>query len=190
MVGRLVQKKGYITALKALQKVISADPEHLYHLRIVGQGPLLGEINNIVRSLQLKNNVVIGTIKENSEVRQTFLNSHIFWAPSETAANGDEEGLPRTITEALALGIPVVATSHAGIPEAIIDKETGLLCAEKDWQGLATKTLWAIKNWSNMIKYTEQGRQHFSAYFSAGRQKKLAELYATPLKEFLNNLEG
>lgn len=189
MIGRLVQKKGYLTALKALQKVINADQEHNYHLRIVGQGPLAEEIDRLIKALHLEKNVTVGPIKENAAVRQAFLASHIFWAPSETAANGDEEGLPRTVTEALALGIPIIATRHAGIPEAVIDSETGLLCDEKDWQGLATKTLWAIKNWSNMLKYAEQGRRHFEHYFGGQRLNKLADKYTTPLKEFLHDLE-
>lgn len=190
MVGRLVPKKGYITALKALQKVIAADSTHIYQLRIVGQGPLIETLQHLVNRLMLKNSVTFLSLKDNAAVRQAFLESHFFWAPSEIAPNGDEEGLPRTITEALALGIPVIATRHAGIPEAIIDRETGLLCDEKDWQGLATKTLWAIKNWANMLKYAELGRQYFEKYFGKNRAHKLAERYTTPLKEFLNNLEA
>ena len=189
MVGRLVQKKGYCTALRALAKIIAADQEHCYHLRIVGQGPLRDELIKLSQSLQLQNYVEFLTLKENAAVRRAFLESHLYWAPSEVADNGDEEGLPRTVTEALALGIPVIATRHAGIPEAVIDRKTGLLCDEKDWQGLATKTLWAIKNWPNMLKYSELGRQHFENYFGRKRTHQLAERYATPLHEFLHDLE-
>jgi glycosyltransferase involved in cell wall biosynthesis len=190
IVGRLVQKKGYQTALRALAKIISADPSHTYHLRIVGQGPLRDELTKLAQSLQLQSAVEFLGLKANEAVRRAFLESHIYWAPSEIAPNGDEEGLPRTVTEALAFGIPVIATRHAGIPEAIIDHETGLLCDEKDWQGLATKTLWAIKNWANMLKYAEQGRRHFENYFGKNRLDRLADRYPTPLKEFLQNLEA
>ena len=185
MVGRLVEKKGYLTALQALAQL----PVE-YKLKIIGQGPLREKLDSLVNVLGLAARVQFCTVKENTDVRKMFLASHIFWAPSEVAANGDEEGLPRTVTEALALGIAVIGTTHAGIPEAIIHKKTGLLCPEKDPQALALATLWAIKNWPEMVKYAEFGRQHFAAVFGIHRQNTLAPKYPEPIKSFLKNLES
>jgi UDP-glucose:(heptosyl)LPS alpha-1,3-glucosyltransferase len=63
----------------------------------------------------------------------------VFCLPSVTAASGDAEGLPISILEALASGVPVVATRHAGIPEAVVDRECGFLVDERDVQALADR---------------------------------------------------
>ena len=74
-----------------------------------------------------------------AEVREWMRRAALLAAPSVTAADGDAEGLPTVIVEAAASGLPVVATRHSGIPEAVGDGETGFLVPERDAETLAAR---------------------------------------------------
>src|SRR6516162_9704640 len=66
-----------------------------------------------------------------------YASSHLFLHPSEISPNQDQEGVPNSVLEAMATGLPVVATRHGGIPEAVDHGRTGFLVAEEDHVGLA-----------------------------------------------------
>src|SRR5438034_10327437 len=66
-----------------------------------------------------------------------YASSHLFLHPSEISPNQDQEGVPNSVLEAMATGLPVVATRHGGIPEAVDHGRTGFLAAEEDHVGLA-----------------------------------------------------
>src|SRR5262249_60175007 len=68
---------------------------------------------------------------------ELYASSHLFLHPSEISANQDQEGVPNSVLEAMATGLPVVATRHGGIPEAVEDGSTGFLVAEEDHVALA-----------------------------------------------------
>jgi glycosyltransferase involved in cell wall biosynthesis len=90
--------------------------------------------------------------------------------PSVTAETGDAEGLPNTVLEAMARGCPVVGSDHAGIGEAVIDGETGFLCAERDVGGLATALSRLIENPDLCRRLGEAGRARIGAEFDADIQ--------------------
>jgi colanic acid/amylovoran biosynthesis glycosyltransferase len=71
------------------------------------------------------------------ELRALYDQSHFFLHPSETPASGDQEGVPNAMLEAMALGLPVLATRHGGIPEAVEHGVSGMLVAERDDAALA-----------------------------------------------------
>jgi glycosyltransferase involved in cell wall biosynthesis len=68
---------------------------------------------------------------------ELYASSHLFLHPSEISSNQDQEGVPNSVLEAMATGLPVVATRHGGLPEAIDHGQTGFLVAEEDHVGLA-----------------------------------------------------
>lgn len=135
MVGRMVEKKGFAYALDALAGLRARGVDA--HLRLVGDGPLRSTLEARAAALGLGEAVRFDGAAPNDVVRDHLRTHGVLLAPSVTAADGDQEGIPNTIIEALAVGIPVVATHHAGIPEIVFDGETGLLVPERDADALA-----------------------------------------------------
>jgi len=86
---------------------------------------------------------IIGA-RSRDEVARAMSAAHLFAAPSVTARDGDMEGIPVALMEAMASGVPVVATRHSGIPELVEDKVTGLLVPERDTDSLAAAFRWLV----------------------------------------------
>jgi colanic acid/amylovoran biosynthesis glycosyltransferase len=132
-VGRLVEKKGCEYLLRAMQGVQREQPE--CELTIIGDGPLRSSLEGLAQELGVRCNFR-GT-QPTEVVREALSSAKVFCVPSVTAANGDSEGLPTVLAEAQAMGIPVVSTTHGGIPEIIINGVNGLLVPERDTGSLA-----------------------------------------------------
>jgi colanic acid/amylovoran biosynthesis glycosyltransferase len=132
-VGRLVEKKGLEHALRALPKL---GPGVVESFTIVGDGPLRTHLETLARALGLAEVSFAGAVPQ-GEITGLLARADVLLAPSTTAADGDEEGIPNVLKEAMALGRPVVSTRHSGIPELVEHGVTGLLADEKDPEGLA-----------------------------------------------------
>ncbi|MDA1194547.1 MAG: glycosyltransferase [Planctomycetota bacterium] len=134
-VGRMVEKKGFSFALRALAAV----RQRGYQIRaqFAGDGPLFELLKQEADGLGLGEVVSFLGPVSHERVRALTDEAHVMLVPSVTARDGDEEGLPAVLLEALAAGVPVIATRHAGIPEVIQDRDTGLLVAERDTEALA-----------------------------------------------------
>ncbi|WP_250034877.1 glycosyltransferase [Paractinoplanes maris] len=126
--GRFVEKKGADDLIAALSTLNA-------RALFLGDGPRFAEMQGLARSLRV-DATFLGA-QPLDEVYRLLGESRVLAAPSRTASDGDSEGLPTTIVEAMALGLPVVATHHSGIPEAVADGITGLLGAEGDREALA-----------------------------------------------------
>lgn len=134
-VGRLVPKKGYATLLAALADMKSAGVD--FQCRIVGGGGLRDELTDLVGALGLDGHVKLcGTLTQ-QEIVDEYHQADVFVQASVVTADGDRDGIPNSVLEAMATGLPVVATSVAGIPEVVTDRETGLLVAPGDPEALA-----------------------------------------------------
>lgn len=129
-VGRLAEKKG-VTYLIDAMKYIDAN------LYIVGKGPLEVELKE--QALAYKDKVFFLGAKTHHELPEIYASADIFVAPSITAEDGDQEGFGLVIIEAMASGIPVVASRSGGITDIIVDSKNGLLAAEKNSKELADK---------------------------------------------------
>jgi glycosyltransferase involved in cell wall biosynthesis len=129
-VGRFVPKKGFGDALAAL-RMARAEGSRL-ELDLIGDGPMRAELESAAKDLPVR---FLGW-RQPDEVAQAMAQALALVVPSRTAAGGDAEGLPTVVLEAQARGLPVVATRHAGIPEAVEDGRTGLLVGEGDLPGL------------------------------------------------------
>lgn len=85
---------------------------------------------------------------------------------SITAENGDKEGTPVGIMEAAASGLPVISTYHAGIPDVIIDKQTGLLCGEHDVASMTNNILWVLENKTLAKSMGKASKERIKSEFS------------------------
>lgn len=131
-VGRLVEKKGVETLLRAFAIVRRARPGA--SLVIIGEGPLRSRLERLAGdSVQFLGSLAPG------EVAAWMRGAAVLAAPSVTARDGDAEGLPNVIVEAAASALPVVGTDHSGIPEAIVEGETGFIVPERDSEALAAR---------------------------------------------------
>jgi len=99
-------------------------------------------------------------------------------APSVTSKIGDKEGIPNTIKEAMATGLPVVSTFHAGIPELVVDQETGFLLPERDTDGLVEKLDYLITHSEIRERLGRHGREIIMEKFNLVQQmKELEQVY-------------
>jgi len=139
-VGRMMAKKGPIYTLEAFRRAAARDPE--LHLDYVGGGELEDAVAQFVIACELQDRVTLhGPASEATKAR-LLGECGVFVQHSLTdPATGDEEGLPASIQEAMANALPVISTRHAGIPEAVVHGETGLLIDEGDVNGMAEAML-------------------------------------------------
>jgi colanic acid/amylovoran biosynthesis glycosyltransferase len=136
-VGRLVERKGIANAVRAVAELVRSGVDVEY--TIVGDGPLSAVLIHLARELGVAERVrIIGSVSHGA-VAAILARSHIMVAPSMTASDGDMEGIPVAIMEAMASGVPVVSTVHGGIPELVDDDVTGYLVPEGDVHALATR---------------------------------------------------
>ncbi len=134
-VGRLVEKKGFADLLTATAELrAQARP---VRLDLVGTGPLEADLQAQVARLGLEEVVTMHGALPQSRVREIVAGADVFAAPCIVGADGNRDGLPTVLLEALALGTPAVATPVTGIPEIVRHGETGLLVPESDPQALA-----------------------------------------------------
>lgn len=132
---RLIPKKGVATSLRAFAifKKDNPDAEFL----IAGKGPLQPELEMLAGGLGIARDVHFLGFLSQPKLMQLYASAHLFLHPSEISPNQDQEGVPNSVLEAMATGLPVVATRHGGIPEAVDHGRTGFLVAEEDHVGLA-----------------------------------------------------
>ncbi|MFC5380496.1 glycosyltransferase [Aquipuribacter nitratireducens] len=134
-VGRLVEKKGFGDLVEALHLLrASGDP---VTCDVVGSGPLLTELAARVAALGLTDRVRLLGPRTQDEVRAAVSAAAVMAAPCVVGDDGNRDGLPTVVLEAMALGTPVVSTPVTGIPEVVRDGDTGLLVPERDPAALA-----------------------------------------------------
>jgi glycosyltransferase involved in cell wall biosynthesis len=135
-VGRMVGKKGPIFALDAFRRALDRYAD--LRLDFIGKGALLPAAEQFVRTFGLEEFVTFHGAQPNAVVQQMMRDADIFLQHSTTdQTNGNEDGLPVPILEAMSWAIPVVSTRHAGIPEAVEEGITGYLVDEGDSAGMA-----------------------------------------------------
>lgn len=132
---RLIPKKGLFTTLEALTRVVPKFPK--LRFIVCGSGPVKERFLETRDRLGLKENVeVIGWLDQ-PRLLDEYRRAHVFLHPSELTETSDQEGIPNSMLEAMATGLPVVATRHGGIPEAVTHECDGLLAPERDPEALA-----------------------------------------------------
>jgi glycosyltransferase involved in cell wall biosynthesis len=134
-IARLVEKKGTAYLLEAFAAVAARHTDA--QLAVIGDGPLRGSLTRRAAALGIDARVLWLGALPHAAVARWLRRAAVFCLPSCTAANGDAEGLPISLLEAAASGVPIVGTRHGGIPEAVEDGHTGFLVAERDSRALA-----------------------------------------------------
>jgi colanic acid/amylovoran biosynthesis glycosyltransferase len=142
--GRLIEKKGLPVTLRAFAVFLRQYPNA--KLTIAGEGSLLGQLQDLSRELNIDGRVSFTGFISQEQLREIYYASHIFLHPSQTGHDGNQEGIPNSMLEAMASGLPVFTTEHGGIPEAIENGVNGVLVPERDHEKLAAALLHAAKD--------------------------------------------
>ncbi len=173
---RLIEKKGLSTSLRAFAAFVRQYPAARF--TIAGEGPLLEKLQAEARGLGIAENVSFAGFVSQKELREIFSRSHIFLHPSETGADGNQEGVPNSMLEAMATGLPVFATRHGGIPEAIKNGRSGVLVAEADDAALARELLRHTAEPNLLSALAEGGAKSVAEKFEQRTQvRRLEEIY-------------
>jgi colanic acid/amylovoran biosynthesis glycosyltransferase len=178
-VGRLVEKKGFADLIQAMPAVRESLPAA--RLVLIGAGPLEPELR------ELAHNVGPGVVEllghqPPAEVAHWMQRARVVAVPSVTARSGDSEGTTMTVLEGMASGLPAVGTRHGGIPEVVLDGETGYLVDEHDPGGLARGIIAVLEDESRWERLSTQARAHVERHFDLHRQtRRLEEIYDSVL---------
>lgn len=163
-VGRLIQKKGMKYTIRAIALLVKKYPQ--IRLTIVGDGSQRKSLEQLIKKLHLEKFVTLYGWAIHKEVIRLLDRSHIFVLASNTAlSDGNQEGIPNALKEAMAMGLPVVSTHHAGIPELVEDGKSGYLVPQYDPKALAEKIACLIEHPEKWPKMGKIGRKKVEQEF-------------------------
>ncbi len=163
-VGRHTYKKAPYLTILAFQKVLKQQP-HL-KLKMIGDGELLDVSKNLVKSLGLESQILLLGGLDRPEIIKHLQSAFVFVQHSLVAHNGDSEGTPVGIIEAMAAGLPVVSTRHAGIPDVVEENVTGFLVDENDIDQMAKYMLQIAENRTLAKNMGEKGTKRIANHFT------------------------
>jgi len=179
-VARLVEKKGLPFLLEAVKLLIEQGTR--VQCTIIGEGPLQKQLKVYIREMGLNNYVDLFGFVPQDEIKRYLSGADIFVLPCIVAENGDRDGLPNVILEAMLMGVPVISTPVSAIPEVIEDRVTGMLVKEKDSQTLANAISELVNNRELYDKIVENSKRKILKEFSIQKStEKLVEV-------FINNI--
>jgi colanic acid/amylovoran biosynthesis glycosyltransferase len=174
--GRLVEKKGIEYGIRAIAKIAAVHPNIEYN--IIGDGELKEKFENLISELNVGHIVKLLGWKQQKEIVEILNDSHIFIAPSVTAADGNQDAPVNTLKEAMAMGLPVISTIHGGIPELVQDGISGFLVKERDADGIAEKLSYLIEHPEVWGKMGSSGRERVEEKYDMNKlNDELVEIY-------------
>jgi colanic acid/amylovoran biosynthesis glycosyltransferase len=173
--GRLIEKKGFNVSLRAFARFASRHPGATF--TIAGEGPLRNDLGREAADLGVAEKVFFPGFVSQGQLRELFYRSHIFLHPSQTGPDGNQEGVPNSMLEAMASGLPVFATEHGGIPEAIENGKSGILVPEGDHAALALALLERIGNPEELSAMARKGADAIRQKFQQSSQTRALEDY-------------
>lgn len=165
-ISRLTEKKGIEYAIEAIKILKDRNPNLNIKYTIAGDGPLKSELQKHINDFNLEKTVKLVGVILGEQVTELLQSSHIFLAPSITAKNGDMEGIPVALMEAMAMGVPVISTYHSGIPELIEHHVTGFLTPEKNTNEIVYSIEHIISQSLNTLEFCKEARNHIEKNFN------------------------
>ena len=167
-VARLVEKKGVEYGIRAVAKLLKLNQKVEYH--ILGDGVLKENLQQLINELGAENNIKLLGWKQQHEIVQILSKTHLLLAPSITSSDGDTEGIPVVLMEAMAMGLPVISTEHSGIPELVENGKSGFLVPERDIDALFEKLNYLIEYPQSWVEMGKSGRNYVEKYYSIDKQ--------------------
>lgn len=175
-VCRLVEKKGLIYLLEACH--ILANQGYTFSCQIIGDGPLRQELEEQIRELELVDKVILHGARSNKEVLEIYPKATIMALPCVISKDGDRDGLPTVLMEALYAGIPSVSTTITGNPELIESEVNGLLVPPNNSTALAAALARLLDDSSLCARFAAAGHQTVLERFNAAHNvKRLRNLF-------------
>lgn len=183
-VGRLVEKKGFDDAIAAFAAFQANAGAPSATLTLIGGGDLRAPLEQQAAALGIADKVRFTGLIPNLQVAAELATAHIFVLPSRTGRDGDMEGVPVALMEAMAQGLPILTTRHSGIPELVHHDEAGLLSDEGDRTALAAnmqRLATAPERWPHMgAAGAHRVRQEFD--LKAWNDRLLEVMQSLPLR--------
>ena len=180
-VARLVEKKGVAYALQAVARLLRQGTNVSYV--IAGDGPLRPDLERLIQDLRLDARVRLLGWVDGEQISRLLKDAHVLVAPSVTAEDGDQEGIPNVLKEAMATGMPVVSTWHGGIAELVEDGVSGFLVAERDVDALTDRLAYLADHVETWPALGRAGRTKVERQFDIERlNDRLVELYRQLLR--------
>ncbi len=173
---RLIEKKGLRVSVRAFARFAERYPGSTF--TIAGEGPLRTELGQLAADLGVADKVFFPGFISQTQLRELYYQSHIFLHPSEVSDDGNQEGVPNSMLEAMASGLPVFATEHGGIPEAIEDGRSGILVKERADEALALALLERTANPEGLAAIARNGAEVVRKRFEqTGQTQQLEDYY-------------
>ncbi|MEO5330018.1 MAG: glycosyltransferase [Magnetococcus sp. THC-1_WYH] len=164
---RFVEKKGLDVTINAL--ALLRQGGIVAELTLMGSGPREGELRQLVAALGLERQVHFPGFVDNAMLLASLPEYDLFLHPSRMTAGGDREGIPNALLEAMAWGIPCIATRHSGIPEVIEDGVNGLLIEESDPAALAAAMVRMVTDAALTLRISQGGHATIAERFTIAR---------------------
>lgn len=166
-VARLVEKKGVLYLCQAVSQLVQRKIP--IELEIIGDGPLQLGLERFVAEQALAGQIHIRGRRDKAYVQAALARADVFALPSITAADGDQEGIPVSLMEAMASGVPCLSTLHSGIPELIEDGLSGWLVPERDATALAEKLASIQRGDYDLPAIARRARDTVEVHFNQSR---------------------
>lgn len=174
-VGRLIEKKGYDLSLRMLSQL----PRGKFFLDIVGEGPLYSELSNMAAALGVAEFVRFNGGLKHADTIDTIARANVMLIPSKEGRDGDSEGIPNVLKEAMAMGVICVGSDHSGIPELLQDGQTGYVFREDDEADFLVTVVRAVKLIEEWDSVASRARELvFSKFDSVKVAARVREFYA------------
>lgn len=164
-VGRLVSKKGFDVLINACAELKNRGVK--FNCQIVGDGPLQEKLQFQIEQYDLNGEVTLLGAKPSTEIPAYYERADVFALPCVVEPDGNRDGIPNVIAEAMAMQLPVVSTIVSGIPELVQHEETGLLLKEHDHVGLADALQKLSEDTSLREKMGQAGRARVQEIFDS-----------------------
>ncbi len=175
-IARLIEKKGLEYSIRAVSRLSKSYPNMEYI--IIGDGPLRNNLEELIKKEGSESVVRLVGWKTQDEVSAFLTQAHIMLAASVTSSNGDQEGIPVVLMEAMAMGLPIISTVHSGIPELVQDGVSGYLVPERDVDAIQQKLKVLISHPESWETMGRRGRACVEESFNSDKlNQQIVQLY-------------